>query len=191
MMDFLVVQYDKCGKVKERSAMIADSSSPAGTYETSDGRWVVLVCSTEPTFTRLAHAMGRADLANSPQFDSNEHRVKNNAELDAIIREWIGARTQAQVVEILDVAGAPVRPINSIADIFADPHYKAREDIIEVEHPSLGTTRMPGVMPKLSVTPGSVRFCGPELGAHNKEIFHGLLGMSDEEMAVLQAQGVI
>jgi formyl-CoA transferase len=151
----------------------------------------VLVCSTEPTFTRLAHALGRADVVSNPHFDSNEHRVKNNAELDAIIREWMGARTQAQVVEILDAAGAPVSPINSIADIFADPHYKAREDIIEVDHPSLGTTRMPGVVPKLSVTPGSVRFCGPELGAHNKEIFQGLLGMSEEEMAVLQARDII
>jgi formyl-CoA transferase len=191
MMEFLVGQYDKLGKVKERSAMIADSSSPAGTYETSDRKWVVLVCSTEPTFRRLAKAIDRADLVGSPQFDSNEHRVQNNTELDTIIRGWMQAHTEAQVVEILDAAGVPVSPIYSIADIFTDPHYQARQDIVEAKHPRFGTIKMPGVVPRLSVTPGSVKFSGPELGAHNKEIFCGLLGLSEEEVVALQARSII
>lgn len=191
MMEFLVGQYDQLGTMKERTPMISDTSSPAGTYETADGKYVVLVCSTDPTYRRLVDAMGRPELKDDPKFDSNQHRIQNNAELDGIVRAWMGARPRAEVLRILDANGVPVSPINSTADVFADEHFAARADIVEVPHPIMGHIKLPGITPKFSETPGEIKFAGARLGEHNADIYSGLLGLSADEMAALQARGIV
>lgn len=151
-----------------------------------------MVTSTQRTFARLAEVMGRTDLLRDPRYDTNAHRSEHRQEIYDIVQEWFSRHTSAEVSTILDENGVPVCPIYSIADIFNDPQYRARGDLIEIEHPILGTMTMTGIVPKLSSTPGAVRFPGPcTIGEHNQEILVGELGLSDTDLQVLQAEGVI
>jgi crotonobetainyl-CoA:carnitine CoA-transferase CaiB-like acyl-CoA transferase len=111
--------------------------------------------------------------------------------VDALVGGWFGEHTAEEAQRILDAAGVPVSPIYSIADIFADPQYRARGDIIAPADPDIGPVPMPAVIPRFSRTPGSVRFVGPALGAHNKDVYCGLLGLSEADLADLAAEGVI
>lgn len=191
MLDFQVAEFAQAGTVRERTPFVSAGSSPAGVFRTADDRWVVLVTSTERTWQRLAAAIGRDDLLADPRFRTNADRVRHNAELEPILAAWFAARTFDAAKAVLDAHGCPFSPVNSIRDIFADPHYRAREDIVEVSHPTIGTVTMPGIVPKLSRTPGEIAFAGPALGAHNAEVLGGLLGLGDEEIAALRELGVI
>lgn len=190
-LEFLVAEYDQLGKVRQRTPGLAGHSSPAGTYETKDGKFVVMVCSTDSTFNRLAQAMERTDMLEDPRFYTNSRRLKHDEEVQKIVSSWIKQHTQKELLEKLDAFGVPVSPIYTIEDIFNDPHYKARENIVEVEHPRLGKIKIPGVVPKFSRTPGAIRHRAPDLGEHNEEILGGMLGLSQEELAELKEKGVI
>jgi formyl-CoA transferase len=191
MMEFLVAEYDQMGKIRERSPGLAGHSSPAGTYETKDGKWVVLVTSTDPTFNRLAEAMGRTDMLKDAHYYTNSERLKNNEKVQEIVSSWIKEQTQKELLDKLDAYGVPCNSINSIEDIFHDPQYQARENIVEIEHPRLGTIKIPGVVPKFSQTPGKIRHRAPELGEHNEDIFCKELGLTLAELAELQSKGVV
>lgn len=190
MLDATISHYSLSGIVQERSSGIRGAASPSGTFQSGDGKWFVLTCSTDRTFANLAAAMGRSDLCEHPKFATNGLRLKNNEELEAIVSEWLLARAWEDIKARLDEAGAPVSLIYSIEDIFNDPHYRFREDIVEVEHPRLGKMHVPGITPKFSKTPGEIRWIGPELGEHNADVFTGLLGMSAEEIETLKEKGV-
>jgi len=191
MLEFLPAEFDLNGTVRERQPGVAAGASPAGTFQTADGKWVVLVTSTERTWQRLPTAIGRPELLDDPRFLTNADRVRHDDELMAILRDWFGSRTYADAKSALDAAGCPVSLVYSIRDIVEDPHYQERENIVEVSHPTLGRLKMPGIVPKFSQTPGSVVFPGPDLGAHNRDVFGDLLGLSDEEIARLQDDGTI
>ncbi|MFJ5965714.1 MULTISPECIES: CoA transferase [unclassified Bacillus (in: firmicutes)] len=191
MLEFLIAEYDQLGKVRERSPGLSGHSSPAGTYETKDGHYLVLVTSTDSTFNRLAEAMNRLDLLEDEKFSVNEARLKHNDEMDAIVSQWIASRTRDEVLEILDAHGVPVSPILSIRDIFEHPQFKERENIVEVHHPRLGKVKVPGIIPKFEKTPGSIRHSAPDLGEHNYEILTSMLGMTEEECKQLEEKGVI
>lgn len=191
MLEFLVAEYDQNGVVRERSPGLSGHSSPAGTYETKDGKYVVLVCSTDSTFNRLARVMGREDMLEDDRYYTNAVRLQHDDEVQEIVSNFIKQYTQKELTEKLDAAGVPVSPIYTIEDIFNDPHYKARENIVEVEHPRLGKVKVPGIVPKFSKTPGAIRRRAPELGEHNEEILCGDLGLSKEEINKLKEQGVI
>jgi formyl-CoA transferase len=191
MLEFLVGEYDLRGIVRERTPGVSAGASPTGTYQTADGHWVVLVTSTERTWQRLPAAIGRPELLDDPRFATNADRVRHDAVLQEILVAWFAGLPYAEARARLDAAGCPVSPVYSIADIAADPHYQARENFVEVTHPTLGTLKMPGIVPKFSQTPGAVAFAGPELGAHNAEVLQGLLGLSAEELTRLRAEGVV
>ncbi|MDT8861467.1 CoA transferase [Alkalihalobacillus sp. MEB130] len=191
MLEFLVAEYDQNGKVRERSPGLAGHSSPAGTYETKDGKYVVLVCSTDSTFNRLAEAMERTDMLEDSRYYTNSERLKNDLEVQEIVSNWIKKYTQKDLQEKLDAFGVPVSPILTIEDIFNDAQYKARENIVEVDHPRLGKVKVPGVVPKFSRTPGAIRHRAPELGEHNEEILGGKLGLTADDLASLKEKGVI
>lgn len=191
MLEFLIAEYDQNDKVRGRSPGLAGHSSPAGTYETKDGKYVVLVCSTDSTFDRLAAAMERTDMLADERYYTNAVRLQNDEEVQDIVREFIKEFTQKELQEKLDSFGVPVSPILSIEDIFNDPHYAARQNIVEVEHPRLGKIKVPNVVPNFSDTPGAIRHRAPELGEHNEEILGGKLGLSEAEMADLKTKGVI
>lgn len=192
LIEAFVPGYDQFGRVPERRGHQMDTASPVGTFQTKDGKWAVVTASTQRTWLRCAEAIGRQDLTEDPRFADNSLRVKNHEVLDKILEEWFAARTRDEAVAIMDEYGVPISPINSIADIFDDPHYQARQNIIEVDHPTLGTVKMPGLIPKFSQTPGAVRHAGPpDPGAFNDEVYGDLLGLPDEERAKLAEDGVI
>ncbi|WMT18823.1 CaiB/BaiF CoA transferase family protein [Parageobacillus toebii] len=191
MLEFLVAEYDKLGKVRERSPGLTGHSSPAGTFMTKDGHWVVLVTSTDSTFERLAQAMNREDLLTNEKFCTNERRLQHNDEMNQIVADWVRTMSREELLQLLDKYGVPVSPILNIKDIFEHPHYKARENIIEVKHPRLGKIKVPGIVPKFEKTPGTIRNIAPDLGEHNYEILQGMLGLSSEEIQALREKNVI
>jgi len=191
MLEGHIADYDKTGVLKERRPSISGSASPSGTFKSKDGKWVVLVCSTDRTFEYFAKGIGREDLIQDERFNTNGARVKNNALVEEIVIDWFGKHDYKDIKRILDEAGAPVSLVYSMEDIFEDPHYAARENLVEVDHPKFGTLKIPCVVPKLSETPGEIKWIGPDMGAYNKEVYQDLLGMSEEEVEKLKENGVI
>ncbi|GEO27326.1 CoA transferase [Alicyclobacillus acidoterrestris] len=191
MMELMVADYHKNGRIKERSPKLMGSSSPGGTYQTLDGKWVVMVCSTERTFEYLTRAMNRPDLLENPLYSTMKARLENDGALDDIIRDWFGSIEYEDVKRIADREGVPVSLVYSIEDIFSDPHYAARDNIIEMSHPTFGTIKMPGIVPKFSETPGEIKWIGPKLGEHNQEVYTGLLGLNAVQIEELKTKGVI
>lgn len=191
MMEFLVADYDQNEVVKERSPGLSGHSSPAGTFQTKDGHWLVLVTSSDSTFARLAKAMNRDDMLKDERYYTNSVRLERFEETNGIVADWVKLWNRQELLAHLDEYGVPISAINSIEDIFSDPHYKARENIIEMSHPRLGNVKMPGVVPKFSETPGKVTNVGPDLGEHNEEILTDMIGLKEDKIQALKQQGVI
>ena len=182
MMEFLVTDYDLTGNIKERSPGLSGHSAPAGTFLTKDKKWVIIVTSSDRTFERLAKVMGREDMLTDERYYMNSERLKRFDEVNGIVGRWVSEKTQAELQQLLDENGIPISPVYSIQDIFEDPQYQARENIVEVEHPRFGKVKIPGVVPKFSETPGSIYRKAPDLGEHNETILGDLLGMDKEKL---------
>lgn len=191
MMEFLVTDYDQNGNIKERSPGLSGHSAPAGTFQTKDGHWMVLVTSSDSTFNRLAKAMSREDMLEDDRFYTNSVRLKHFELINGIVADWMKQFTRDEIQKLLDEHGVPISPINSIKDIFEDEHYHARENIIEVDHPRLGKVKMPGIVPKFSETPGGIQRPAPDLGEHNEEVLRDLLDYSEEEIKQLEDKQVL
>ncbi len=191
MMEILVAEYDKNGIIRTRKPKLSGTSSPGGTYETADGKWVVLVCSTDRTWEYLTTAMGKEELREHPHFCTMKARVEHDPEIDAIVREWIHSHTYQEIKSIADKEGVPVNLVYDIEDIFNDPQYQYRNDIVEVPYEPLGTIKMPGITPVFSETPGEIKWAGPKLGEHNAEVYRQWLGLEEEELKALEEKGVI
>ncbi|MDL2209179.1 CoA transferase [Desulfovibrio sp. OttesenSCG-928-O18] len=191
MLEGIIANYSLNGEIQERSPGIGDAVCPAGSYQSKDGKWLVLVCSTDKTFYYLADAMDRPELKSDPKFITNAARVQNRTELEAIIVEWLSRHDWKDIKEILDKAGAPVSLIYTIEDCFNDAHYKARESLVEIIDPRFGKMHMPGITPKLSRTPGEIKWTGPDIGQHNEDLLTGILGISKDEIAALKEKGVL
>jgi crotonobetainyl-CoA:carnitine CoA-transferase CaiB-like acyl-CoA transferase len=190
LMESTVPEYDLLGHVRERSGGALPGIAPSNTYPTRDGSFVVIAGNSNPIFKRLMHTIGRADLADDPALEHNDGRVQQVALLDAAIAGWTSAHTIAEVLDALEQAGVPSGRIYSVADIVADPHYQARDMLLPARLPDGVEVKMPGIVPKLSDTPGEVRWQGPSLGQHTGEILAGL-GFDDKEIARLREQGVV
>ncbi|MED4128571.1 CaiB/BaiF CoA transferase family protein [Shouchella miscanthi] len=190
MMEFLVAEYDQLEKVRERAPGLAGHSSPSGTFQTKDGHWVVLVTSTDTTFNRLAKAMDREDMLTDPRYHTNARRLEHNDETNGIVEKWIQAQEREYLLEKLDHFGVPISPVMSIADIFVNEQYKARENIVEVKHPRLGSIKVPGIVPKFEKTPGSIRSIAPDLGENNESVLMEL-GFSKEDIKTFEQNNVI
>jgi formyl-CoA transferase len=191
LLEWLPIEYSKLGRVRERVGDVQEYAAPVGVYRSRDQRWIALTCSTDRTFQRLAEAMGRAELNADPRYATNVARVEHHLELDALVRGWIAGEDAQPLLDQLDATGVPVSLVYSIADIFDDPHYRAREALVDVEHPTLGRLTMQGVFPKLSETPGAVQGPAPLLGQHTDEILTSLAGYSAAEIDALRAAGAI
>lgn len=191
MMEILVADYQQNNRTRERTPKLSGTSSPGGTYETKDGKWAVLVCSTDRTWEYLTRAMDRADLLTNPHFVTMKDRVQNDEELNAIIVDWIHGLNYEELQEIVNREGVPVSLVYSAEDIFNDAHYAARKNIIEMPHPRLGSIKMPGIFPHFSATPGEVKWAGGELGEFNDDVYKNILGMSDEEIQEMKDKEII
>jgi formyl-CoA transferase len=191
MMEFLVTDYDQTGNIKERSPGLSGHSAPAGNFLTKDGQWIILVTSSDKTFERLAKAMHREDMLTDERYHTNSVRLTRFDEVNGIVSDWVKTKTKDELQHLLDECGVPMSQIYSIKDIYEDPQYQARENIVEVEHPRLGKVKIPGIVPKFSETPGSIRQIAPDLGEHNDEILKDLLELDGETIASLKEKKVI
>jgi formyl-CoA transferase len=190
LLEPAMIDYDQLGvasgRIGNRSAQVA----PRNTYRCADGQWVSLSASTPTIWDRLCEAMGRLDLATDPRFASNELRIANVDALDAEIGAWMGAHPRPEVIRVMNGAEVAVGPIYDIPTIFEDPHFAAREDLVEVDDPDFGTMRLANVVPRFSATPGRIKSTGPAMGAHTDEVL-GELGLSAAEIATLRREEVI
>jgi formyl-CoA transferase len=160
-------------------------------WETKDGQFICIVAAGDGLFPRLVRAMGREDLLRDARFASLTARVAHADEINAIVGEWVQQHTAAELEALLVAAEVPVTRAHSIADIAADPHYAARGDIVVVDDPTIGPVRMQAVYPRLSDTPGRIQRGAPKLGEHNREVYAGLLGLSDAEIVALEGEGIV
>ncbi len=191
MEDEVISEYGINGRIKPRMPIAKGSSSPSGTFQTLDHKWVILVASTQKTWSRIPAAMGRPELLDDPRFRTNQDRVDHDQELLAIIEAWAATLKMRELVAILDEAGVPACPVNEVDDMFTDPQYTARESIVTVPHPDFGQVSMTNIFPLFSGTPCEIRHCGVPLGADNQSVYQSDLGLSQEEYSALMAAGVI
>ena len=190
MLGIYLVEYDQLGLVPQRRGN-RTASAPRNTYATSDGRWIAIAGSTQSITKRLFDAIGQPELMADQRFASNRARGQNADALDAIIGDWVAARTQDEAVETLIAADVAVAPVLHAGDLMEDAHLIARETIVTVADDELGTVRMPGVQPSLSRTPGRLRHAGPRLGRHTAEVLSEHLSLGRSEIETLAADGVI
>jgi formyl-CoA transferase len=194
VMESMVPEFSAYGVVRERAGNFISGVAPSGTYPCREGAWVVIGGNSDGIFRRFMTAIGRADLANDPRMRDNPGRAANGLELNDAISEWTRAHSVDEVMEVMTAANVPAGPIYSVADLMEDPHFKAREMFIEREVPVDGGPQpviFPGVVPKLEQMPGAVRWVGPELGEHTREVLGGILGLSDSELAELEQRRVV
>jgi formyl-CoA transferase len=190
MMESLVTEYDKAGYIRERTGAILPNVAPANAYPCSDGM-VLIAANQDGVFRRLAEAMERPDLAADPRFATHGARGASQVELDDLIGKWTGTLQVDEIIRLLNAHGVPVGRIYTAPDMLEDAHFRARDAIIRVAHPLFGSIAMQNVAPKLSATPGQVRFAGPALGEHNDEVYRTLLGITDSRLSDLKDRGVI
>jgi crotonobetainyl-CoA:carnitine CoA-transferase CaiB-like acyl-CoA transferase len=190
LVDAQVIGYDQTGLVKRRNGNRMDEDSPRNAYRTAEGKYIAISAGSQRVFARLATAIGQPELNNDPRFSSTKDRVKNAAELDEIISKWFSVHTSADALVALDAADAIAGPLYDIQAIVEDPHYLAREDVIDVSDDDFGTVRMHGVIPKFLRTPGRVRHSAREKGYDNAAFF-AQLGLQPEELEDLAKQDVI
>ncbi len=191
VMESALTEYDKLGFIRERYGTGLPGIAPSNTYPTGDGKWIVIGANADNVWRRLARAMGQQDLADDPRFVDHQSRGEHQQILDDIISVWTRQHTLKELLESLDRHQVPAGPIYSVADIAKDKHYYHREMILEAEDPVVGRIKMPGIVPKLSETPGAVEWTGPRLGEHNQEIYGDLLGLNERKIDDLRKEGVI
>lgn len=186
-----VSAYDQLGVIQGRSGNHLPFTAPRGAFLTSDGRWLALSASAQSIAERVMRLVGRPDLAGQAWFGQAVGRLAHVAELNDAIQRWVGERTAEEVLRAFEEAEAAIAPVYSVDDIIADPHFEAREAIVDVPDPLLGSVRMQNMIVGLSETPGSVDFAGPALGEHNGEVLGGRLGLGQEDVLRLIAQGTV
>jgi crotonobetainyl-CoA:carnitine CoA-transferase CaiB-like acyl-CoA transferase len=189
-LDFLAIEYDQLGTVRTASGNRSQYAAPGNIYATSDGKWASIAASTQSIFERFCKALDLQQLVTDPRFIDNPSRVKNWEAIDAIAREAIAGLTLDELRSRLHAHEVGFSPIYDAADVFADPHFIARDAIVSVADDELGDIRMQCVVPRFSETPVSVRRAGPSLGQHNDEAF-AALGLTAQEIERLRAAGTI
>ena len=190
LMESLVPEYDMLGHVRERSGGALPGIAPSNTYPTADAGYVVIAGNSDPIFKRLMQAIGRSDLGGDPALAHNDGRAAQSALLDAAISAWSSSLPIDQVLLHLEQAQVPAGRIYNVADIVADPHYQAREMILDAQLPGGTSVKMPGIVPKLSATPGAVNWPGPALGQHTDSVLQSL-GLTTSDIEQLKHAGVV
>ncbi|MBB6308598.1 CaiB/BaiF CoA transferase family protein [Xanthobacter tagetidis] len=191
VMESILSEQAATGAVRTRSGPVLPKIAPSNVYPTAEGGEVVIAANADGLFRHLCEAMGRPDLADDPAFATHEARGARQAELDAIIGAWTKDRPRGEVIALMDRHGIPAGPVNDAAAVVSDPHFRARGAIVEVPDVSFGSVTMQGPVPKLDGTPGTIRWTGPEVGAHTRDILADALGLDAASLDRLAAEGVI
>lgn len=188
-----IPDYDAGGVVRGPSGTRLEGIAPSNIYRSADGSWVVIAANQDTVFRRLCDAMGRPELAGDPRFVDHVARGRNQDEIDAIIGDWAAARQPADIIDTLSAAGVIAGPINTVAEVFDDPQFRARGMLVEHHDEGSGRTVLgPGIVPVLSESPGGVRSAGPaHPGQHNDEVYRGLLGLETAALIELTEEGVL
>jgi len=189
--DEMVPAFARFGQVRQAMGAESPTIVPHSHYRCSDGSWVAIACSSDKMFERLAVAIGRPELAHDPASSTMLARVKNREKIDAVVSEWVDHHKRDELVQICLEGEIPCGPVNDIADIFADPHFNARNNLFRIKDPEAGEVVVPGVVPRLSLTPGKIEHLGPHKGADTERVLSEWLGMNGREIAELRAREVI
>ena len=186
-----ITMFDMLGINRERVGNDFPDAAPRSLYKTADNQWLGLSATSQSTFEGLAKAMGMEDLLERTEFKDNAARLENRESLNDELNRWLGQRNLKETMEQLIPAGGVVGPVYDAAQIMEDPHFHSRQDIIDIDDPELGQTKMLGVVPKFSETPGAVEHAGPKVGEHNRHIYSSWLGLDEEKLTELNRQGTI
>ena len=189
-MESLLPEYDAQGYIRERSGSALPGIAPSNLYPCADGAYVLIAGNADSLFRRLMSAIGREDLRDDPALARNDGRAAQMARIDDAIAAWTGKRTQAEVLAAMEAAEVPAGRIYTAADIAADPHYAARGMIEKIIASDGERLKVPGIVPKLSDTPGAIRTQAPKLGEHTDEVLRKI-GYSDVDIARLRDAHVI
>lgn len=190
-MEVWIPAYDKLGFVPNRTGSRLIGSTPNNLYPTADGSYIHITAMADNLFRRLVVAMGQPGLADDPRFAQPIERNDQHEALDAIIGDWTSKLPLAEIEAILHKADVPATRIFTVEDIFNDPHYRARQSIVNVPDPHLGSVAMAGVVPRLSETPGVVRHAGRDIGQDSREVLRDVLGLAEATIDELARNGVI
>lgn len=191
ILDELAPAYDRFGTVRERMGPATVNVVPHSHYQARDGRWLAIACTNDRIFARLAEVMGQTELASEDRYGTIAAREADREAVDSLVSVWVGGLDAGEVLALCEKGAVPCGPVYAIDEIFADPQYQARENIRSIEDPRIGTLAIPGVVPRLTETPGEIENLGPELGAHLTEVFGHMLGLDPEEIAELQSRGIV
>lgn len=190
LLEAVVPEYSGAGIIREPSGSTLTGIVPSNTYRCGDEKLIVIGANTESMFKRLSEAMQEPEMADKPEYQGNANRVKYQAEIDAKIAAWTNTLPSTEILAMLDDAGVAAGPIYSVADMFEDPQYKARDLIQEITING-EPLHIPAILPKLAGTPGDTEWPGPAVGSHNDEIYSELLGLSADDQKQLSESGVI
>jgi crotonobetainyl-CoA:carnitine CoA-transferase CaiB-like acyl-CoA transferase len=190
MLEAVVPEYDGAGVVREPSGSTLTGIVPTNTYRCRDGKYVIIGGNGDSIFQRLMRTAGRPEMATDPRLTDNAGRVVHEAEIDAAIAAWTASLNAADVLQQLEASAVPAGPIYNVADMMQDPHFHARGLFQEVEIDGK-PLKIPAIPPVLSATPGGTTWPGPAVGAHNRAILGGMLGLSEAALETLQREGVI
>ena len=191
VMESIVPEYDLMGLIRERSGSILPGIAPSNVYSCKDGEYMI-GANKDSLWRRLAEAMGRPEFGDDPRYATHLARGTNQLELDGLINAWTRTLTVDALDALMTQCSIPAGRVYRAPEMIADPHFQAREAIIDVETERYGTLKMQNAFPKLSVTPSSVRHPAPsKVGQHNEDVFGELLGMSAHDIEALQAAGIM
>jgi formyl-CoA transferase len=188
-MESLLPEYSAFGEVRQAAGSALPGIAPTNAYQCADGGYVLVAGNGDSIFKRLMTVIGRDDLGNDPQLENNDGRVKRVAELDQAIGEWTKTVSTTKALEVLDSVAVPAGRIYTVADIANDPHYKARENIQTIQMQDGSKLDVPGVIPKLSRTPGSIKTLAPDIGQNTDEILKSI-GLNEAQVASLKERGI-
>jgi crotonobetainyl-CoA:carnitine CoA-transferase CaiB-like acyl-CoA transferase len=190
VMESLIPEYSVLKHVRERTGASLPGIAPSNTYPCKDGRYVIVAGNSDGIYKRLMHAIGRSDLAEDPKLARNDGRARESDMLDEAISAWTSQHDLEHVLEVLEKAAVPSGRIYTAADIYEDPHYRAREMIQRFSLPDGHPVDLPGIVPKLSETPGETKWLGPALGEHTEEVLASI-GISGDAFKELRTLGLV
>lgn len=190
VLDEIAPAFQKFGYVRERMGADAVNVCPHSHYQTKDGRWIAIACTSDAMFARLAEVMEQPELAAANRYGPQALRLAARDDVNVIVAKWVATLDLETALARCTKGGVPASLIYSIADIFEDAQYRARGNIKMTESRA-GAVAVPDVVPRLSATPGEVRWLGEGIGAQNEEILCGLLGLKNTDLEQMRAQGVI
>ena len=191
ILEWTIPAYDRLGTVRTREGNRLSNSAPLDNYPTSDGNYVCVVAGGDANFARLCRAMGRLELLEDPRFATLADRARNGDTINALVAQWTSRHSAVEVESACVAHDVPVATAYNARDIALDPHFSARHDLVAVDDPVLGPLRQQAPYPRLVGEPTPVPSGAPVLGAHNREVWCDLVGLTPSELEELRTKGIV